>query len=286
MKKHQAYIAAGTTVVLWASAFAGIRAGLKGYSPESLALLRYIVASTVLAGYAAYRRMRLPSIRDVPMLAVMGLLGFTIYDVVLNAGEVNIPAGTASFIVASAPAIMAILATLFYRDNLKPIGWLGIMICMGGVGIISFSNGDGFVLNRYALLVFLAAFVQALYSVGQRNVLKRYGAITFVTYAVWFGTLFLLIFLPDMLDDMQTASTEATLAIIYMGVFPGAIAYASWSYALSNMPASIAGSFLYFVPAFAVLIAWLWLGEVPDVSALIGGGFIFVGVLTVNRFGK
>lgn len=277
---------AGLTVVLWASAFAGIRVGLETYTPESLALLRYLVASVVLLIYALITRMPLPDWRDLPAIFVMGFLGFTLYNVALNAGEVGVSAGVASFIVASAPIFMVILATLFFGEHLKMWGWVGIGISFIGVTVISLTKEDGFYFDERALLILLAAIVQASYSVGQKPLLKKYGALRFITYAVWAGTVLLLVFIPTLISDFESASSESTWAIIYMGVFPGAIGYLSWSFVLSRLSASIAGSFLYLVPAFAVIIAWLWLGEVPSLLALVGGVLIVGGVVIVNTRGR
>lgn len=280
-------LAAGATVIFWASAFAGIRVGLQSYSPESLALLRYLVASFALLIYALVTRMPLlPELRDVPGIAALGFLGLSVYNVALNAGEVGISAGSASFIIASAPIWMAVGATLFLGERLNPWGWGGIALSFTGVAIISLSSGDRFSLDPRVLLVLLAALVQASYSVGQKSFLKKYGALRFIAYAVWAGTAFLLVFLPRLMNELQTAASESTLAVAYMGLVPGVLAYASWSFVLSRIPASVAGSFLYFVPVFATLIAWFWLGEVPPVMAVLGGGFIVAGVVTVSTRGR
>ena len=92
----------------------------------------------------------------------------------------------------------------------------------------------------------------------------------------------MLIFLPGLAGAVRGAPVEATLAVVYLGVFPAALAYVVWSHALSRMPASVAGSFLYLVPIFAILIGWAWLGEVPLVLSLAGGCLSLVGVAMVN----
>jgi hypothetical protein len=153
---------------MWASAFPGIRAGLVSYSPYSLALLRYLVASAVLLIYALVTRMPLPALRDVPGIAAVGFLGFSAYNVALNAGQQGVTAGVASFIVASAPIYMAIMATVLYRERLTGFGWLGILVSFGGVALISGASGTGWQVNGWALLVLIAAVVQAMYHVLQK----------------------------------------------------------------------------------------------------------------------
>jgi drug/metabolite transporter (DMT)-like permease len=184
-------------------------------------------------------------------------------------------------IVASAPIFVAIMAGMFLSERLNRRAWLGILISFAGVGVISFAAEDGFQLSPSAILVLVAAISQALYIIIQKLYLQRYNPLQFVTYAVWLGTAFLLIFTPGLIDSMQAAPPAATLAVVYMGVFPGAIGYVCWSIVLSRMPVSKAGSFLYMVPALAIFIAWLWLGEIPSVIAL-GGVLVLLGVILVN----
>ncbi len=275
-----------TTVVLWASAFAGIRVGLQSYSPENVALLRYLTASIALGVYALFSKMPLPQGRDLPGLAALGFVGFSFYNVALNAGEEQIPAGTASMIIASAPIFVALLALIFLHERLRLLAWAGIGLSFLGVAVISVERGAGWGVSLSALLVLAAAVSQAIYSVGQKPYLRRYSPLQFTTYAIWTGTFFLLWFGPDLLRQMPAASSASTIAVIYMGIFPGAIGYVSWSYVLSRLPASQAGSFLYLIPAVAIVIAWLWLGEMPDLAAWLGGALILAGVLLVNVRGR
>lgn len=273
----------GTTLLLWASAFAGIRAGLTGYSPGHLALLRFIVASLALAIYAGNTHMKMPQKGDWPGIALTGWLGISGYNLALNYGETSLTAGVASFMVNTGPIFTALLAMTFLGERLRGWGWLGIAVSFGGVSLIAFAKASGFSFDPAVLLVLLAALLQSLYFVLQKPYLKRYRPFEFTTYAIWAGTLGLLVFWPDLPAEIGAAPPEATLAAVYLGIFPAALAYVTWAYVLARFPASRAASFLYLVPGVATLIAWLWLGEVPGWLALFGGVIALAGVIIVNK---
>jgi drug/metabolite transporter (DMT)-like permease len=280
-------IAAGATVLLWASAFPGIRAGLHAYTPAQVALLRYGVASCVLTVYAVARRLPLPRGRDVPGIIVMGGVGIGLYNLLLNAGELRVPSAVASFIVASAPVFMAVQSRIFLGERLRAWGWGGILLSFVGVAVIALGTGStGSGVDMSALLVLGAAVAQSIYFVAQKPYLRRYTAIQFTAYAVWAGTLLLLPFAPALLAQTRVAPPDATLAVVYLGIFPGALGYVVWAYALARMSASAAGSFLYLVPACTVVIAWIWLGELPSVLSALGGAVVLVGVIIVNMLGS
>jgi drug/metabolite transporter (DMT)-like permease len=119
-------IAVVAAVFFAASAFPGISAGLEGYSPEHLALLRFLAASFVLAIYTVFSGIRLPAAKDLPAVALAGFLAFSVYNVLLGYGQRTVPAGTASLLIASIPAFTALLAVAFLRERLGREGGRGL----------------------------------------------------------------------------------------------------------------------------------------------------------------
>lgn len=280
------YLAIVVTIITWGSAFAGIRAGLHGYSPAHLALLRFAIASLGLGVLAAVTRMPRPQRQDLPMIAILGLVGFVIYNLALNYGQVTIPAATASLLVATAPIWIALLASLLFHERLCPMGWAGIGLAFGGVAVISLGGNGSLHLEARALAILVAALASCTYSLGQKRLLERYSALQVTAYAVWAGTLFLLPFGAGLVGEIAKAPLPATLAVAYLGLVPGALGYATWAYTLACLPAAAAGSFLYLVPVSATVVAWLWLGEVPGLLTLLGGALVLGGVVVVNRWGR
>ncbi|APH67446.1 putative inner membrane transporter YedA [Bacillus subtilis] len=277
-KTVQMIISNSLMIGLWASAFPGIRAGLEGYTPEHLALFRLLIGSMALLLFAVLTQMRLPDMKDIPAIFLLGFLGFALYHILLNIGEKTVSAGVASLLVTTAPIFSAMLSRLFFREHFGFTKWIGSMISLLGVSLIAFGSGDYTYSMKGILFILLAAFSESIYFVFQPRYIKKYGFIRFVTFSIWGGTIPMLIFLPGLGGEMINASMNSTLSIVYLGLLPTIVPYFALAYVTSLVGSSEATLSLYATPALALLISWLWIGEIPAFISLLGGVVTVGGV--------
>ena len=246
-------------------------------------LFRFLIASVVLLGYCGWKRIPPPEKRDLPLFLVAGFVGLFLYMWAFITGTSFVPAGISSFIIASAPIFTLILSILFLKEKASFFIWLGVLISFGGIAIISFAQAEGMELNIGILLLLAASVFTSTFAIMQKRLLRKYTAIQCSAYSVGLATLFMCIFFPVLIREFPHAPLSANLVIIYLGVFPAAVAYFLWSFALSKAEKTIyVMSFLYLTPFVASILAFFWLGEEISALALLGGVIIIVGMVITN----
>ena len=276
--------AALVTVVLWASAFVGIRAAGEDLSPGALSLARLLVGSAALGTLVLVRRERFPARRDLFGIAVCGVLWFGLYNVVLNAGEQRVDAGTAAMLVGIGPVLIALLAGVLLREGFPRKVMAGCAVAFAGVVVIGLATSErGPDAGVGAALCIVAALAYAGGVLTQKPLLERVSALQVTWLACSVGALVCLPFVPALLRELGQASASSVVWAVYLGVFPTAVAFTTWAYALARTTAGRMGATTYLVPPTAVLMGWLILGEVPPVLALFGGALCLAGVAVTRR---
>jgi drug/metabolite transporter (DMT)-like permease len=277
-----ATIAIVVTIFAWASAFPAIRAGLAAFGPLELGAVRFAIAAIPAAIYLAVTRPKLPEVNELWRFAVGGVGFVAIYTGLLNYGELTVSAGAASFIINVSPILTALFATAFLGERFSVIAWGGTLLSFAGIGIIALGEGEGLRFDAGALLILGAAFMTAANAIAQKPLFVRHNPLAVSAWNMVVGALALSPFLPSGLEQAAVADAHGLFAAVYLGVVPSLIAYASWSVALSRLPASRASNFLYCVPPVATLMGFFWLGEAPGLMGLVGGALALVGVAIVN----
>jgi drug/metabolite transporter (DMT)-like permease len=282
-------IAALVTVVLWASAFIGIRGAGPHFDPGALTLLRMAVGAAVLTIIAVRHGIRLPARRHWLLVAVWGVGWFCVYNLALNSAERTLDAGTAAMVVNLAPLMVVVFSGLFLREGFPrplvigaPIAFLGVVL----IGMNSSTSTGPDITGL--LLALLAAVMYAGCTLLQKHLLTAGADATTLTWlGAVVGAVALLPWIGALIGDLQAAPLDATLWVVYLGVFPTAIAFTTWAYVLQRSTAGQTSATTYIVPALAILMSWAILGEVPTLLMFVGGALCLLGVLiTRMRWGR
>lgn len=271
--------AALVTVVLWASAFVSIRSAGAHYSPGALALGRLLAGVLTLGIICLVRREGRPPRAAWPGILVSGILWFGVYMVVLNWGEQQVDAGTAALVVNIGPILIALLGARILGDALPPRLLAGMAVSFAGAVTVGLSmSGEGSSSLLGVALCLLAAVAYAGGVVAQKPALGSASALQVTTYGCLVGAVVCLPFAGQLVHEAADAPVTATLNMVYLGVFPTALAFTTWAYALARTTAGRMGATTYAVPALVVLMSWLALGEVPGLLTLAGGVLCLAGV--------
>lgn len=270
------------TIFAWASAFPAIRAGLAAFGPLELGAVRFAVAAVPAAIFLAVTRPKLPERGELWRFGVGGFGFVALYTGLLNYGELTVSAGAASFIINVSPILTALFATAFLGERFSAIAWAGTLLSFIGIGVIALGEGEGLRFDAGALLILGAAFVTSINAIAQKPLFARHNPLSVSAWNMVVGALALAPFLPAGIEQAAAADAHGLFAAVYLGVVPSLIAYASWSVALSRLPASRASNFLYVVPPVATLMGFVWLGEAPGVLGIAGGALALIGVAIVN----
>jgi drug/metabolite transporter (DMT)-like permease len=281
--RHLALLAGATTVVLWASAFVGIRVIGQAVDPGPFALGRLLVGATALGAFAAARRSPRPRGRGLLLTAVFGVTWFAAYTVTLNAAGQRLDAGTAAMLVNIGPLLIALGAGAFLGEGFPRRLVVGLVVAFAGVAVIAASGGDGRATTAGIALGIASAVLYAVGVLVQKVALRTVDATAATAWGCAAGAVVLLPFAPALVTQLAAAEPGVLLAVVYLGVFPTALAFWLWGYALSHASAGQTASTSLAVPAVTVLLSWALLREVPAPLALLGGALALAGV-TASRW--
>ena len=279
-RRREGTVAVGVTVIAWAAAFPAIKAGLEGFSPWALGAARLAGASLALAAAAIVLRPARPPRRLWGRVVLAGLVGQALYQGLLMTGEVDVPAGTASILIATAPLFSVVAAGVLLHEPVRP-ALPGMLLAFAGVALVGLSLGLGG--GAAALVVLAAAACQGLYHVVVKPLAVELGAFPATAWSLWAGTALCSPLLPLAGQQARSAPPSSLVGLLVLGIVSSALGYATWSVALRHAPIAQTTVALYLVPVVALALAWVWLGERPSLLALAGGLLAVIGVVVVRR---
>ncbi|MBS3560028.1 DMT family transporter [Staphylococcus aureus] len=273
------------TIILWGSAFPMIKIALNDFSAESLSAFRLILATIILLPFVIIKKLPTPELRDIPVIFILGFCGFVIYHTALNFGETLISAGISGILVSTTPIFSSALAYIFLKEHFSKWNWLSSLVAFIGISIISISKDDYTTINVLGVfIILLASFSESLYFTFQKKYIEKYGFIAFTLYTIMASSPFMLIFIPEIINDIHGATFTSIVSVLYLAIFPTIIPYVLIAYIVKSVGVSDATMSLYLTPIVSLLLSYLLLDELPTTLAIIGGIITLLGVSLSNFF--
>jgi len=276
-------------MAFWAGNFIVIKGALGTLPPIGFTLLRFVLASAILLAVLRWREgwVAIP-LRDLVPLAALGALGFGVYQILWTTALGSISAGDSAVLIAASPVLTALIAIGLGTDTLTLAKLLGACISFVGV-VIVVAAGAGVTLSGEAsgyVLTLVAALCWATYSALGGPVLRRHSPLRATTWATIAGTAVMAIPGVIQLSGVDTTRLQASdlLAIAYSGTLAAGIGNVIVLNGIGLLGPTRVTALQTLVPALAVILAFLVLGEPIRIGQVVGGAII-VGGVVLTRLG-
>ncbi|HYW12091.1 MAG TPA: EamA family transporter [Longimicrobium sp.] len=275
-------------VFVWGVNFAVVKHALATFDPLAFNALRFVIASVLVFAVLQVRGElgMLPDRRDVPRIVMLGLLGNVLYQMCFILGLDRSRAGHASVLLALTPIMTAFLSMLTGHERPGPRTWGGAMLSILGIGLVS---GAAIRLEGRAALVGDAILVTAcaawaLYTVGARPIVRRYGAVRTTAWTMWIGAVGLIaIGTPAILrQDWGALDAGAWGGLVFSATFAIGLAYLIWYRGVERIGNTRTAIFSNLTPVVALAASAVLLREAPSALALAGAALTLGGVMIVR----
>lgn len=252
--------------VIWGSTYLGIRFAIETLPPFTMAGLRFLTAGVLLFSFATWRHGSWPGLRAWRTAAIVGTLLLVSGNGLLSWSELYVPSGVAALIVATVPLFMVVLDTLGPRGTRPTTAvCLGLLLGMAGIAILIGPSeiGGAPIHLGGAMAILFASFSWAVGSLYSRTAPQSSSTLQNVGMQMLIGGLLLLpigFALGERLDLAQV-STRSWLALLYLALVGGVLAYSAYVWLLRVQPAARVATYAFVNPVVAVVLGWALAGE-------------------------
>ena len=275
--------------LFWASNFVVADRVVAEFSPLELTWLRWVGAVPILFAVAWWLekpRWR-DALREWRLHLVQAILGMVAYTLFLYSALESTSPVTASVITALNPAVIAIAAVIVLHERIRRLGVVGIVVSFAGVLVViltgqGLDQGIGF--SPGDLLMLGAISVWTAYVITSRRLTTRPITATTIQAAMSAVMLVPVVAVLGAPGIAAGPSAGAWWGLVWIMVFPSALAYLFWNIAVGTLGASKTGVFLNLLPVFTAVIAVAF-GDVLTIGQLVGGAIVLAGVYLTTRPG-
>jgi drug/metabolite transporter (DMT)-like permease len=274
-------------VFFWALNTVIARAVAFEIRPMTLSFYRWFFALIFILPFALFQlKSQWPQVRKHwPYLLLLSIPSVTVYNSFVYIGAQYTTATNISLVVAAMPVVTLMFSWLINHERPDLLKAFGVGVSLCGVLVI-ISRGSWGQLTRFSfntgdLLIVISITSWAFYSVMLKKRQIDLSAVLFLAVLIFFGTLCILPFYlwEIMVFNGCDLNTETVSIFIYLGICPSILSYLCWNYGVKIAGASAASIFLYLLPVFTAVTAFIYLGETLAVYHLTGGLLILAGLV-------
>lgn len=275
-------------ILIWSANFVVVKGSYAAFGPLGFAALRFGLAAVTLLVLLRWREgsLRWPG-RLMPVLVVLGALGFGGYQVLWAIGLTSITAGQSALLVAAAPVFTALLAGATGMDELSAPKVGGAVLAFVGVALVV-TGGQAVSLGGSLLgsvLTLGAAALWAIYTVGATRAVRGLTPLQLTAWTVVPGALVLAPFAVVEAIGRTPVPVDAgaVVGLLFSGMLAAAIANVFVMHAITLIGPTRVSASQFLVPGGALALGALFLAEPVGAAQVVGGAVIVAGVWLTRR---
>ena len=266
--------------------------GLDVIDPFTFAFYRFVISSLILLLIVYQKKYSVPiDKKDYIKIAGLGLLIIPFSQVAYLYGQKLTAAGHGALLFATVPLWIFIGALIHLKEKFIIRRAIGVLLGFVGVIIILLSGrievGKEYLIGD--IIILGAVIAWAYYSILGKPLVEKYGALRITAYALSFGSA---VYFPFGLYcainyDYSQSNLSAWLSVLYVAIGVSVLAYVLWYWVLKQRDATKIAVYHNLQPFVAIFVAYIMLGETPELSLILGGVIVISGVLiTETKFNK
>jgi len=276
---------------IWGSAFIAIKISVEFINPFSVASLRLILGAFFLFVIFSLKKYSFNiSKKNITLITLIGVIGNFIPFSLISWSEQYVQSNVAGLLLSVGPLFTLVLSHFLTKDDkftlIKfisiSIGFLGVLIIIGFNTILNLVSGDAENLFPKIAIV-LSALGYSISSILAYNI-KNLGTIQLTTFVTISAAIVSIPFM--IMGEIQSPSffhLNSVLAIIYLGVFPTALAFQLRFYLISKAGPIFLSYVAYLIPIFAIIWGYVFLKEVVSIEVILGVILVLVGVFISQK---
>ena len=282
--KSEALLVLAATI--WGVNYSVVKIGTRLMSPLAFNAVRIPLAASLLLVAMFATRQRLPARRDLVALLALGAFGNGLYQVLFIEGVARTRAGTAALILAAAPAFVALIGHAGGVERLTRRRFIGITVSLLGITLLVLgarnsagsSNGDSMLLG--SVLTLAACLCWSTYTVLLKPYTERVNGLTISAVTTTAGgvSLQFVSFGAVARTTWRSVTVGAWSALVFSALFSIALAYFIWYRGIRVLGPTRTAMYNNLMPAIALLVAWITLGETPTIAQILGTVAIMAGI--------